>query len=387
MATISNTPRPGYVWDSTDNVWYPIGVGGHSHSEIAKTIADAKGDLIVGTAADTVDRLAVGNNGETLVADSSTSTGLRYQAPVQQNPVLNSAMQIWQRGTTITASSSAYGPDRFNAYRNAAGATVSRQTTSDTTNLPFIQYCARVQRDNANTSADTIYLYQSMETVYSIPFVGKTVTLSFYARKGALFSSTSSELGVRLNTGTGTDQNWASYTGGNTAISQSATLTTSWQRFSYTSAAVIGTTVNELAISFGFTPAFGFGYSGSGSIDYHSNSSATGGQPALWASSSSIAPPPLPISASNSTSSTTTTGPTRSSPPVNETSNTTTNKTSSLTTTTSSSIGNSDAYDNNRNSSGIGIYHPIEALICFLEEFAKIVMLIIAFINCIILYF
>ena len=31
MATISNTPRPGYVWDSTDNVWYPIGVGGHSH--------------------------------------------------------------------------------------------------------------------------------------------------------------------------------------------------------------------------------------------------------------------------------------------------------------------------------------------------------------------
>ena len=31
MATISNTPRPGYVWDVTDNVWYPIGVGGHSH--------------------------------------------------------------------------------------------------------------------------------------------------------------------------------------------------------------------------------------------------------------------------------------------------------------------------------------------------------------------
>jgi hypothetical protein len=80
MATISNTPRPGYVWDVTDNVWYPIGVGGHSHSEIAKTIADAKGDLIVGTAADTVDRLAVGNNGETLVADSSASTGLRYRS-------------------------------------------------------------------------------------------------------------------------------------------------------------------------------------------------------------------------------------------------------------------------------------------------------------------
>jgi hypothetical protein len=196
----------------------------------------------------------VGSNGDTLVADSSTSTGLRYQAPIQQNPILNSAMQVWQRGTTITGSSAAYGPDRWSAYRNQPGLTVSRQTTSDTTNLPFIQYCARVQRDNTNTSTDGIFFYQSMETVNSIPFVGKTVTLSFYARKGALYSSSASELGVRLNTGTGTDQNWASYTGGATAISQNAILTTSWQRFSYTSAAVIGTTVNELAVSFGFTP-------------------------------------------------------------------------------------------------------------------------------------
>ena len=80
MATISNTPRPGYVWDVTDNVWYPIGVGGHSHSEIASTIADAKGDLIAGTAADTVARLAVGTNNHTLIADSAEATGLKYAA-------------------------------------------------------------------------------------------------------------------------------------------------------------------------------------------------------------------------------------------------------------------------------------------------------------------
>jgi hypothetical protein len=81
MATISNTPRPGYVWDSTDNVWYPIGVGGHSHGEIPATIADAKGDLIVGTAADTVDRLAVGADATILVADSAEATGLKWAAP------------------------------------------------------------------------------------------------------------------------------------------------------------------------------------------------------------------------------------------------------------------------------------------------------------------
>jgi hypothetical protein len=43
MATISNTPRPGFVWDSTDNVWYPIGTGTHSHADIPNTIVTAKG--------------------------------------------------------------------------------------------------------------------------------------------------------------------------------------------------------------------------------------------------------------------------------------------------------------------------------------------------------
>jgi hypothetical protein len=41
-------------------------------------ILDAKGDLITATAADTPARLAVGTNGQTLVADSSTSTGLKW---------------------------------------------------------------------------------------------------------------------------------------------------------------------------------------------------------------------------------------------------------------------------------------------------------------------
>lgn len=85
MATISNTPRPGYVWDSTDNVWYPIGTGPHTHADyitsgsaINPTIVDAKGDIIAATAADTVARLAVGSNDQVLTADSSTATGLKW---------------------------------------------------------------------------------------------------------------------------------------------------------------------------------------------------------------------------------------------------------------------------------------------------------------------
>lgn len=47
---------------------------------ILKTIVDAKGDLIAGTAADTVSRLAVGTNGYVLTADSAEATGLKWAA-------------------------------------------------------------------------------------------------------------------------------------------------------------------------------------------------------------------------------------------------------------------------------------------------------------------
>ena len=65
------------------------------------TTIDAKGDLIVGTGADTFGRLAVGTNGHTLVADSSTSTGLAYSAGI---PVVLNA----QTATYTTVLADAY---------------------------------------------------------------------------------------------------------------------------------------------------------------------------------------------------------------------------------------------------------------------------------------
>jgi hypothetical protein len=229
---------------------------------IPATIFDAKGDIIAATAADTASRLAVGTNGQVLTADSTTATGLAWATAggggstnvAGKNGVLNSNFSVWQRGTSNAITTTAYLADRFCGFRAVAGSTVSRQVTNDTTNLPFIQYCARVQRDSGNTSTAAIYFGQPFETVNSIPYAGRTVTFSFYARAGANYSAASSALAVYLNTGTGTDQNviTGSYTGNAQTINTTATLTTTWQRFTYS--ATLGATITELSVFFGFTP-------------------------------------------------------------------------------------------------------------------------------------
>jgi len=58
-----------------------------SDASIAKAIVDAKGDLIAGTAADTVARVAVGTDGQVLVASSSSAAGLAWATPAGSAPV------------------------------------------------------------------------------------------------------------------------------------------------------------------------------------------------------------------------------------------------------------------------------------------------------------
>jgi hypothetical protein len=173
-----------------------------------------------------------------------------------KNAVINGGMDIWQRGTTfaLAASVPTYTADRWYNARSATGQTVSRQVTGDTTNLPNIQYCARVQRDNANTSTAEVRLAQAFETVNSIPLAGQVVTLSFYARRGANYSSASNFLGSQIVIGTGTDQNalTSGYTGQSTLSSATPTLTTTWQRFTQT--ATIPATATEITTLFTYTP-------------------------------------------------------------------------------------------------------------------------------------
>jgi len=171
-----------------------------------------------------------------------------------KNRQLNSNFSVWQRGTSIVLGAGTYTADRWYGYRAVAGSTVTRQATGDTTNLPFIQYCARVQRDSGNTSTSAIAFATSFESVNSIPLAGKSVTLSFYARAGANFSQASSTLTFLLASGTGTDQNvMFGYTGQATVATTNAVLTTTWQRF--TVSGTVAATATEIGLKIGdFTP-------------------------------------------------------------------------------------------------------------------------------------
>jgi hypothetical protein len=77
-------------------------------ASIAKTIVDAKGDIIAATAADTVARLAVGANNTVLTADSSTATGLKWATPTSGGMTLLSTTTLSGTSTVISSIDQSY---------------------------------------------------------------------------------------------------------------------------------------------------------------------------------------------------------------------------------------------------------------------------------------
>jgi hypothetical protein len=187
---------------------------------------EAKGDILVGTADNTLGIITAGSNGETLVADSSTSTGLRYQAnfAAGKNKIINGDFGIWQRGTSITiASGYGYVADRWRTFSYATNSsTISRQSfTAGTAPVSGYEgtFFLRVNSNSFNT-----FLSQPIEDVRT--FAGQTVTVSFWAKVASAVSTGS----VVFNQDFGT--------GGSPVVTTSAgsslSFTTSWVRYSYT---------------------------------------------------------------------------------------------------------------------------------------------------------
>jgi hypothetical protein len=75
---------------------------------------DAKGDLLVGTADNTIGRLAVGTNGHILTADSTVSpTGLKWAAPAGGGKILQVVQATY--GTSATSTSTSWADTGLSA--------------------------------------------------------------------------------------------------------------------------------------------------------------------------------------------------------------------------------------------------------------------------------
>jgi len=205
----------------------------------------AKGDLFTFSTGSA--KLAVGNNGESLVADSSATTGLRWQGDYAagKNKVLNADMNIWQRGTTFTSpASGTFTADRFKYLKDGTGTcTVSQQTFTPGA-APVAGYESAFFLRNAGTALGTstnFDIQQNIEDVRTL--AGQTVTISFYAKADSARTLT---LYVGQDFGSG---------GSATAYplgGQTYTLTTSWARYSttFTMTSISGKTIGTNSFVF-----------------------------------------------------------------------------------------------------------------------------------------
>jgi hypothetical protein len=182
----------------------------------------------------------VGNDGETLVADSSTSTGLRYQGnyAAGKNAIINGAFNVWQRGTSFNNNGGTYTADRWVITGSGTAPTVSQQTFTPGT-APVAgyegQFYLRFDQSSAATAAQTFQ--QRIEDVRN--FAGQNATISFFAKANS--GSTAPDLKITQSFGSGGS------TAVTTTVQASISFTASWVRYSYTiavpsvSAKTIGT--------------------------------------------------------------------------------------------------------------------------------------------------
>ena len=113
-----------------------------ANAAIAKSIVDAKGDLIAATANDTPARLAIGTDGQILTADSTAATGMKWAAAAGGG---GKVLQVVNATYGTAASSSS------NVYADT-GLTATITPTSATSKILVLVDQNGIMKSNANAS-------------------------------------------------------------------------------------------------------------------------------------------------------------------------------------------------------------------------------------------
>ena len=188
----------------------------------------AKGSLVSASAANTLAELTVGSDGQTLVANSSQTTGLAYtnNFAAGKNKIINGDFNINQRAFTSATTTGVYTFDRW--LTNFVGGTVTytpQVFTAGTAPVAGYESTNYIQIvTSGQTGTNFAEYHQKIEDVRSC--AGKTVTISFWAKAATGTPLMTSYIYQVLGTGG---------TGGNVQTNATAqTITTSWARYSFT---------------------------------------------------------------------------------------------------------------------------------------------------------
>jgi len=186
--------------DATDYNTEWVDQTGGGGGGIAETLLDAKGDLIVASAADTAARLAVGTNGYVLTADSAQSTGVKWAAAEVPST------------RTISTTSPLSGGGDLSANRTL---TIADATTS-------AKGAVQLTDSTSSTSTTTAATPNSVKAAYDL--ANGAVAKSLVDAKGDLIAATAADTVARLPIGTNgyvltadsaesTGMKWASVSG------------------------------------------------------------------------------------------------------------------------------------------------------------------------------
>jgi hypothetical protein len=112
-----------------------------------------------------------------------------------RNAIINGGFDVWQRGTTFSANN-IYTADRWWHVNDSVGATSVTRVDADSALIPGCEYFLRMTR---TSGTNRWVVGTNLETSVVKKFKGRTVTLSYWLRKG---SALTADTGVVLKTST-----------------------------------------------------------------------------------------------------------------------------------------------------------------------------------------
>lgn len=203
---------------------------------VPKALVDAKGDLIVATADNTPDRLAVGTNGQVLTADSTQATGTKWATPTDHSQLARTArglisetgqLDVHTNAATLTSQKIycrllGLAAGDIVTYLCAAVSIAGAGTAPTTIKLALLNTSGVIKAITANLASDTGWTASigPKEFAASTPWTVDTSGAYYVAflQDGA-FASTALQL-VRQNSTAGAD---LAMTGGARSVASGGT--------------------------------------------------------------------------------------------------------------------------------------------------------------------